>query len=318
MRQIGSDAVPGDDRYKFTTFLRIAVKVTGMLTLLHISDLHFGPPFVPRVAQALLRIAPILQPDAVVVSGDLTQRAKPEQFADAQAFMEQLPSVPRIVVPGNHDVPLFRVCERLVDPHAMYRKYISQDLNQVLRIDGAVIVGLDSTAPRQSLVNGRIHPGQLDYCAEAFESAPEEAARIVVAHHHFAPAPDYERDQTMPQAKRAINRFVDLNVDLILGGHLHRCYLGNTLDVYSGRHREQGIIIAQCGTTTSRRGRAREREKNSFNLIRIDPEMLRITHYMYFDEVGEFAILSRHVFARRGRPFIDDDITAEPGPPHDV
>ena len=272
-----------------------------MLTLLHISDLHFGPPYVPRVGQALLGITPILKPDVVVVSGDLTQRAKPEQFAAARDFLDELCDVPKVVVPGNHDVPLYRARERLVNPYGLYRKYIGDDLDQVFQFDGAVIVGLDSTAPHRSLVNGRISLEQLEFCEKAFQSAPADAARIVVAHHHFAPAPDYERDQTMPKAKRAINRFVDNDVDLILGGHLHRAYIGNTLDIYSGRHRERGIIVAQCGTTTSRRGRAREREKNSFNLIRISAEMLRVTHYMFFDEVGEFAALSRHIFTRSGK-----------------
>lgn len=288
-----------------------------MLTILHISDLHFGPPFVPRVGAAVLRIAPKLKPDVIVVSGDLTQRARPQQFAEAQDFLQQLPEVPRVVVPGNHDVPLFRVRERITDPHGQYRKFVCEELNQVHRVDGAVIAALDSTAPRQSLVNGRIHFGQLDFCADAFADAPEDAARIVVAHHHFAPAPDYERDQTMPQSKRAINRFVDLGVELILGGHLHRAYIGNSLDIYPGAHRERGIIIVQCGTTTSRRGRARESEKNSFNLIRIGNEMLRVTHYMYFDDIGEFAPLSRHIFPRPGKRFVEDHLTSVPDVAHE-
>jgi hypothetical protein len=86
---------------------------------------------------------------------------------------------------------------------------------------------------------------------------------------------------------------------------LHRAYIGNSLDIYAGRHRQRGIIFAQSGTTTSRRGRAREREKNSFNLIKIGKEMLRITHYMYFSELTEFAPVSRHIFARHGQRFTE-------------
>ncbi|MFT5424858.1 MAG: hypothetical protein ACI89L_002661 [Phycisphaerales bacterium] len=88
-------------------------------------------------------------------------------------------------------------------------------------------------------------------------------------------------------------------MDLILGGHLHRAYIGNSLDVYAGADREHGIIIAQCGTTTSRRGR--EHEKNSFNMIDVRPESLQITHYLYFDREHGFAPTSRHVFPRPGR-----------------
>jgi 3',5'-cyclic AMP phosphodiesterase CpdA len=276
-----------------------------VLTLLHISDLHFGPPFLPKVGEALLRIAPRLRPDVVVVSGDLTQRAKPEQFAAARDFIARLPDVPRVVVPGNHDVPLYRVLERLTDPLRQYHRHISEQIDRVWRFEGAVVVALDSTSPYRAISNGRVHVDQLEFCERAFRDAPAGAARIVVAHHHFVPAPDYEIDRAMPKAKRALGRFLDLGVDLILGGHLHRAYIGNTLDVYAGRHRERGIIVVQCGTSTSRRGRGREREKNSLNLIKIGGEMLRVTHYMYFDEVGEFAPLSRHIFARHGRPFTE-------------
>lgn len=276
-----------------------------MLTLLHISDLHFGPPYLPEVGEAVLRLAPQLRPDAVVVSGDLTQRARPEQFVAAREFLARLPDVPQVVVPGNHDVPLDRLLERLIDPLRQYRTHISAQTDRVWHLDGAVVVALDSTSPRRAISNGRIHKDQLAFCEAAFREAPDNVARIVVAHHHFVPAPDYERDSAMPKAKRALNLFLDLGVDLILGGHLHRAYIGNTLDVYAGRHRERGIIVVQCGTTTSRRGRGREREKNTFNLVKIGDAMLRVTHYMYFSELGEFAPVSRHIFARHGRPFTE-------------
>ena len=276
-----------------------------MLNLLHVSDLHFGPPYVPKVGRALLRQANELDPDVVVVSGDFTQRAKPEQFAEAAEFLERLPDVPRVVVPGNHDIPLYRVFERLFEPRKLYREHISEELDQVLRLPGAVIVGLDSTAPRRAIKNGRIHRHQLRFCERAFAESDPDAVKIVVAHHHFAPAPDYEKDQTMPKARRAMDVFVQLGVEMILGGHLHRAYIGNSLDVYPGRERDRGIIIVQSGTTTSRRGRAREREKNSFNLIRLDEKMLRITHYIYDDADDAFSPSSRHIFPRQGMTFHD-------------
>ena len=276
-----------------------------MLNLLHISDLHFGPPYVPEAGGALLRQAAELQPDVIVASGDFTQRAKAEQFAKARGFLDRLPDVPKVLVPGNHDVALWRVLERLFRPRQLYKKYISEELDSVMRLPGVVIVSLDSTSPRRAISNGRIHLDQLDFCERAFRDAPDDAVKIVVAHHHFAPAPDYERDQTMPKARRALDRFVDLGVEMILGGHLHRAYVGNSLDVYPGRHRDRGIIIVQSGTTTSRRGRAREQEKNSFNLIRLDEKMLRVTHYLYDDAESFFSPVSRHIFPRPGRPFYD-------------
>jgi 3',5'-cyclic AMP phosphodiesterase CpdA len=276
-----------------------------MLTIMHMSDLHFGPPYVPRVGEAVVRIAPALHPDVIVISGDLTQRAKRHQFARAKEFLNLLPSVPKVVVPGNHDVPLFRLAERMLRPHQLYREYISHDLNQTLRLDGAVIVALDSTAPRSAITNGRLHRGQLEFCRQAFDECPDGTARIIVAHHHFAPAPDYLHDETMPKAKRAMRRFMELGVEMILGGHLHRAYVGNSLDFFPSSNRDHGIIIIQSGTTTSRRGRGREREKNSFNLIQVGPHNFAITHYMFFDEEGEFGPLSRHAFPRPGKRFLE-------------
>lgn len=282
------------------------------LTLLHVSDLHFGPPYHPRIGEALLRIAHRLDPEVVVASGDFTQRAKREQFAAARRFLDRLPGEDLVVVPGNHDVPLYRFWERILHPHALYREYICEDLDWAMYRDDCVIVALDSTSPLRSITNGRIGMAQLEFCERAFAEASPGMARIVVAHHHFAPAPDYEHAEVMPRARRALDSFTELKVDLILGGHLHRAYIGNSLDVYSGYDREHGIIIVQSGTTTSRRGRAREMEKNSFNLIRVDGRRIRVTHYMYFDDADGFAPLSRHIFPRPGVQFLAEPNSSRP------
>lgn len=279
-----------------------------VLTLLHISDLHFGPPYLPTVGEALLDTVKDMSPDAVVISGDLTQRAKPEQFAEARDYLNRLPAKTRVVVPGNHDVPLYRVLERLSRPYDLYQKYIAEELDSVVHLDNAVIVALNSTHPYRAIKNGRISSKQLDFCVQTFSNAPADAARIVVAHHHFVPAPDYEGDEILPNAKRALETFIDLHVDLIMAGHLHRAYIGNSLDVYSGKDREHGILIVQCGTSTSRRGRAREREKNSFNWIEITDESIRVVHYMYFQDTQGFRPVSRHLFARTSQGYLPKEL----------
>ena len=278
-----------------------------MLTILHVSDLHFGPRYVPPAGEALLRSAAAIRPDVIVASGDFTQRAKAVQFAAAREFLDRLPDVPKIVVPGNHDVPLYRVFERLFAPYANYRKYICQDLDTVYRREDAVFVALNTAAPRSAIVNGGIDRRQLDFCAAAFRDAPPGAARIVVAHHHFAPAPDFDdKHDVLRGARRALDRFGACDVDLILGGHLHRGFIGNSLDVYPGQDRRHGIILVQSGTTTSARGRAREREKNSFNVIRLGRDTVHVAHWMYFHEQGGFETISRHEFTRRPRTFLGD------------
>lgn len=269
--------------------------------ILHISDLHFGPPFVPVVAEALLQTIPSLAPDAIVASGDLTQRAKREQFVECRKFFDRLPDIPLLVIPGNHDVPLYRVFERLFRPHALYREIIHADLNPVLQVGNVVLAGLDSTAPHSAISNGRIHRYQLQHCETVFAAAPEDMTRIVVAHHHFAPGHDKVFDAAMPGSRRAIDCFVEQRVEMILGGHLHRSYIGSSLDFFPGHHRERGVIIVQCGTSTSSRGKGRERDENTFNVIEVGTDTLTVTHYLYFEAADRFAAISEHVFPRQGR-----------------
>lgn len=272
-----------------------------MLKLLHISDLHFGPPYREKVGEAVVRIAPTLGLDVIVASGDFTQRAKDAQFAAARAFLDRLPDLPTIVVPGNHDVPLYRVHERLLNPLGLYRKHISKEVNQVWRTDEAIFVGLDSTAPHTAISNGRIGKRQLEICAKAFENADENLVRVVVAHHPFAFPPDKERDRMMLSARRAMKRFVESGVELVLGGHLHRAYASDSFDLFPDLRGHARTIVVQCGTTTSRRGRGRETSRNTLNTIQICPDRFEVTHYMYFDDTDGFEPISRHRFPRRSK-----------------
>ena len=113
-----------------------------MRTLVHLSDLHFGrvdPRIVPPLVQAIQTIAP----DLIAVSGDFTQRARRSQFVQARDFLQQLP-FPQIVVPGNHDVPLYNIAARLLSPLAGYRRYIARDLTPVFVDEEMMVVGLNS------------------------------------------------------------------------------------------------------------------------------------------------------------------------------
>lgn len=268
------------------------------LTLIHGSDLHFGKPHDPVAAKAFLESAHRLAPDLIVLSGDFTQRAKVREYEQARDYLDRLPRVPIVVTPGNHDVPLYRVFERMFAPYRNYRAHLSKELDSVTRLPGATVVSVSSAAPHRAIVNGRIRPHQLEFAREAFERAEPKDLKVLVTHHHLAPAPDYEGDRPLPRGREILDALEGMGVDLILGGHLHRAYIGNSLDVFPGMDRERGVVIVQSGTTTSRRGRARERAKNTFNCVRAETRSLEITHYMYFEEVSGFAAQSVHTFPR--------------------
>ena len=270
-----------------------------MITLVHASDVHFGKPHDPRAAEAFLRAAAETAPDAVVVSGDFTQRAKVHEYREAAEFLGRLPDVPTVVTPGNHDVPLYRVFERLLTPFRNYREYISDELDSVTRIDGCTLVSLNTAAPRTAIVNGSLSPRQIGFAAECFAESDPSDLRVVVAHHQLAPPPDYEGGEPMPHARRHLEAFERMGVDVVLGGHLHRAYIGNSLDVLPRDEERHPVVIVQSGTTSSSRGRARERLRCSFNVLRVDEATIEVAHHHYDRGDDAFRPTSLHVFPRR-------------------
>ncbi len=286
-----------------------------MLTIVHGSDLHFGKRHDPSVAEAFLSSVESLAPDLIVLSGDFTQRAKAREYRDAKAYLDRLPEAPVVVTPGNHDVPLYRVFERVFTPYRNYRNYIHEELNTVTRIPGLTVVSLNSVAPRRAIVNGRIRRKQLGFARDAFRAVPTTDFRALVTHHHLAPTPDYQGDQALPSARTVLNAIDEMGVDLVMGGHIHRTFIGNSLDVRPDGRRAPGIVILQSGTTTSLRGRVREKAKNSFNVIRLADSELEITNYLYFRETHRFAPVADHTFPRSPRRLLERDTARDEGQP---
>ncbi|HEX3868102.1 MAG TPA: metallophosphoesterase, partial [Gemmatimonadaceae bacterium] len=117
--------------------------------LFHCSDLHFGHPAVPEQYEAIEALIQERKYDVVAISGDVSQRARAGEFQRAREFIRKAELVARtIVVPGNHDVAWWlspmglRGTERMT---VKYRSYISHDLEPVLRVAGATLVGLNTS-----------------------------------------------------------------------------------------------------------------------------------------------------------------------------
>jgi 3',5'-cyclic AMP phosphodiesterase CpdA len=269
-----------------------------MVTIIHASDIHFGKPFDSSAMEAFRRFLASTPYGLLVLAGDFTQRAKVREYEAARAFLDSLGKIPVVVTPGNHDVPLYRVFERLFAPLRNYRAYISPDLNTVTRVPGATVVALDSTSPHRAIVNGRITDDQLRFAAEAFSQSPPEDVRILTAHHNLIPAPDFEPQQFLPGYQRCISAFSQMGVELILGGHLHRAFHGSSLDAFLQPAGTRPIIIAHSGTATSTRGRARERGRNSLNLIRVQEEEMTIIPHLLQGDPGDFLPTGTHAFPR--------------------
>jgi 3',5'-cyclic AMP phosphodiesterase CpdA len=259
-----------------------------MLTVLHTSDLQVGKPYRPYAAEALVRASEALSPDVVVVAGDLTQRAKAHEYRTARALLARLGPAPVVVTPGNHDVPLYRFWERAIDPYRNWKRFVADRLDSLTRVAGATVVALNSSAPRRAIVGGRLGGDQVSFARTAFAEAPPGDVCILVVHHHFVPTDDGSGGRPLPEARRLLEAFEAMGVDLLLGGHVHQTRVIEPGDPQTG----VSFPVVSCGTTTSWRGRGVEADLNTMNLIRIDDERIRVVPHRLSAERERFEPLA--------------------------
>lgn len=276
------------------------------MIILHASDLHFGKPHRPAVSEAILRFVAEQTPDAVVISGDLTQRAKAGEYRAARRFLKRLAPIPVVVTAGNHDIPLYRVWERVFAPYRNYRRYIQNRLDSILDLGcggadgtgGTRLVALNSSAPLSAIVNGRLRRGQLDFAATAFAQAGPGALRVLVIHHNLVAPEAGDSIPTLPGASAVLDLAEEWGVDLILSGHIHQSWLGCG-NAPAGRG--EGVPVIVAGTASSTRGRGRERGRNSLNLIRAVESSLEARVYLYSEDSGRFIPTEGRRYPRRMR-----------------
>jgi 3',5'-cyclic AMP phosphodiesterase CpdA len=249
-------------------------------TLLHLSDLHFGR-IDPATLDPLRRAIHDAKPDLVAISGDFTQRARRREFAAARTFLDTI-EAPKLVVPGNHDVPYWTsIARRFFSPLDRYRQYISEDLEPEYQDDEMIVVGVNTA---RSLANGggRISVRQVDRIVSRIAGLPQAMVRIIVTHHPFDLPPGVREYRLLGRARMAMARLSKANADLFLSGHLHLSHASRAADRY--RIEGHSGLIVQAGTVSTRsRG-----EQPSFNLLRIARPDIMLTKYVWNAEGGGF------------------------------
>jgi len=267
-----------------------------MRTIVHISDVHFDriePPVVAAIPDEVRK----QEPHLVVCSGDFTQRARAKQYQHAADFMKRLPQ-PQLVVPGNHDIPLFDLFSRFFRPLVNYRKYISAELRPVYQDEELMVMGIN-TARRFTPVldgfwkDGRISEEQLLDIELRAQNLPASVFKIVVTHHPFIPPPKERIHGIVHGAPRALAEMEKHGIDMLLAGHLHMGYSGDVRTHHEAVKRS--ILSVQAGTATSTR---RRNEPNAYNIIKINPDHVTIQVRKWDARAGAFENGDRTHFSK--------------------
>ena len=277
-----------------------------MRTLVHLSDLHFG-----RIDETLLEpvIATVteIKPDVLVVSGDLTQRARSQQFKEAREFLDKLPS-PQIIVPGNHDVPMHNVFARFLQPLDKYKEFITDDLTPFHADEELAIIGIN-TARSLTVKDGRINEAQIEAIRERLCPFPDEIVKIIVTHHPFdLPEGHHREDDLVNRAQLAMEAIARCGADVLLAGHLHVSHTGQS----SARYKIAGhsALVVSAGTATSTRGRG---ETNSFNVLRVKHPFINVERLSWQPERAAFTVSSTEHFKHSsdGWTRVPDEMAAD-------
>jgi 3',5'-cyclic AMP phosphodiesterase CpdA len=236
-----------------------------MRRIAHISDLHFGR-HDPRKVDALLKSLAENPPDLVAVSGDLTQRARNWEFAEARHFLERIPE-PVLVVPGNHDVPLYDLHRRFFKPFTKFNRHIGPaGVDDCIHTDEEMVVLGLNTARRFTWKNGRVSLDQMAHIRRIFSHLPAEIWKVVMTHHPIASARGEARVELAGRSVLALRALADVGVHLLLSGHHHRPASG---EAHAELLLNGSVLVVHAGTAVSTRTRGLD--ANSYNLIRLEP-----------------------------------------------
>ena len=273
------------------------------LTIVHLSDLHFGGYADLKQIEALASFLPTLGATVMAVSGDLTQRARHGEFQAAHLFLQRMRAqTPILVVPGNHDIewwksPLGLMGERL--KYAKYGRYFGHDLRPVVEVPGALIAGALSSygvafgsltwSIRDVAVKGHLPRSETNRVQKIFAAAPSGVAKVLVFHHNVL-AGGLSRRMGLARWRSAHKRLLATGADVILCGHDHQ----------EGAGQIQGALAVSTSGTHSLR--VRGGRPSVFNLVRIDPQAVHIQHFRWESADGRFLPSDTYSFARQGPP----------------
>jgi 3',5'-cyclic-AMP phosphodiesterase len=241
------------------------------LRVAQVSDIHFGSGplgLAPESLGSILERIRQIEPDVVVIAGDLTAAGYEWEFDEAARWIEQI-EFPKIVIPGNHDarnVGYLHFLRLFGDPYSRYRCAFDADRAERLQATGFTVVGLDSSEP--DVDEGRVGRDRYPWIRAQFDE-PDDI-RIVAVHHHLVSIPGTGRERNIVfDAGDLLLALIELDVDIVLSGHKHVPFFWGL----------NGVLICNSGTAGTRRIRAST--PPSWNELHVDASTVKVfTHYL--------------------------------------
>ncbi|HEX2492386.1 MAG TPA: metallophosphoesterase [Steroidobacter sp.] len=251
---------------------------------MQISDTHFGTE-QPRVVEALIDFVRRIRPEIVVMSGDITQRARSAQFAAARRFVDRL-AAPTIAIPGNHDIPLFNIPARVFHPYANYIRAFGSDLEPQWSTPFLHVVCVNTTRPARRK-DGEVSKEQIARVCERLRNATVRQLRVVVTHQPVHVIRARDNENLLHGSETAVHAWSRAGADIIMGGHIHLPYVRSLTDPRQNRR----VWVVQAGTAVSRR--VRGSIPNSVNVVRHSAQhACRVERWDFDAHLNQFALHS--------------------------
>ena len=239
-----------------------------MTSILQFADVHFGVEDTAALA-TLAATVDRLEPDVIVVSGDITQSGSEEEFEAAARWLESLPG-PRVICPGNHDTPMYGIIDRVVKPFDRYADYIDPLDAGEYEDDHVVIQSMNTARGVQMKLDwsvGVVNLDDLEKRIARFQQSDPDKLRFLNVHHPFVYPPESPLQKETDNGPEGLRRLADGNCDGVLSGHVHIPFVVE---------REPGgseLLSISAGTLSTRR---RDNDP-AFNHIKVTDDELAIT-----------------------------------------
>jgi 3',5'-cyclic AMP phosphodiesterase CpdA len=245
-----------------------------MTVVLQVSDPHFGTER-PQAVTALQRFCQDLRPDLLLVTGDITQRARTDEFARASAFFHELGVPARLIIPGNHDIPLFDMAARLFRPYGRFAHAFGPALEGEFESDGLLVVALNTTR-RWRHTDGEVSDEQIARVGARLARARPQQLRLVAVHQPVGVTKEIDVKNLLHGHERAVRHWAEAGADAVIGGHIHLPYV----QALPGLPRP--VWAVQAGTSLS--NRLRGGISNSVNVVRAGPGRSGVVERWDLDE----------------------------------